>query len=192
MSETSALQGLSRLLLAHQDSESGAEVMRETRETRLHLARPASQSLPQGRGGESLDQEQKSHIAARVSLPLFLDAERFVLTPEIAANKTTPEKPPCCSSDTWQQAEPPHRAGWGRRFQQGSSTPGLDGDTWQLEGSTYQMSYHGQSFLNVFPRPGWLKVTHRNKTGTWVKSKEQADSLIVMGKAEVTALDVLD
>lgn len=89
MSETSALQGLSRLLLAHQDSESGAEVMRETRETGLHLARPASQSLPQGRGGESLDQEQKSHIAARVSLQLFLDAERFVVTPEIAANKTT-------------------------------------------------------------------------------------------------------
>lgn len=47
----------------------------------------------------------------------------------------------------------------------------------------------GQSFLNVFPRPGWHKVTHRKKSNHLGKAK---DSLIIVEKAEVTTLDVLD
>lgn len=60
-SETSALQSLSKLPLAHQDEESGAEMMEETQGKQgCAPPRPASQSPPQGRGGESLDQGQKA------------------------------------------------------------------------------------------------------------------------------------
>lgn len=125
MPETSALQGLSKLPLAHQDAESGAEVMKETRETGLHPTQTCKAVTTTRKRRENLDQEQKAPIAACVYLQLFLDPEQFVLTPEIATNKTTPDNPPHCTSDTWQQPEPPHRAGWGRRVHQraGSQHP---------------------------------------------------------------------
>lgn len=51
----------------------------------------------------------------------------------------------------------------------------------------------GESFLNGFPRSGWLNVTHKQKSNHLGKTKSTCRySLIVVGKAEVIALDALD
>lgn len=64
MPETSALQGLSKLPLAHQDAESGAEVMKETRETGLHPTQTCKAvTTTRKRGGEPGPGAKSTHCS---------------------------------------------------------------------------------------------------------------------------------